>query len=302
MSTNTSTKLGGSMARINIEERWWSDPRRTNLILKIGFEADSAVVNLWRTGQEHWGNKRSLIPVDSFFRLKFAQEMIDVGLVEIRGSEVYVRGAAEQFEWHASRRDQAREAGKKSAEARKAKLGTAQPKGGKGHKKSERDPNEIRTNAERDPNASEPSDSGSGSGSGISSSNKNITNYTTSVDEEGECEGKQSSAAKFEVLPELADEAINDVLEQISPKAQTRWLKSYKDPVWIKEVLNEAVAYIQARGDEQVHWGIWLHKSLVRARAARSRENSTALTGSALFDEKFWGEVFPETGKSGGGK
>jgi hypothetical protein len=153
------------VARINIEECWWSDPRRTKLLLRIGFAADGAAVNMWRLAQEFWGKSRGLVPADVFFKLEHAQELIDAGLADVRERSVYVRGCSEYLEWHAEKREQASAAGKKSAEVRRKKSGSAQPKGGKGAKKTEREPNAIRTVV----NGTEPSDSGSLSHSGSDS-------------------------------------------------------------------------------------------------------------------------------------
>jgi hypothetical protein len=149
------------VARINIEECWWSDPRRTKLLLKIGFAADAAAVNMWRAAQEFWGKGRGLIPKHVYDKIEYAQELIDSGLADVRESFVYVRGCSEYLEWHAEKREQASAAGKKSAEVRRKKAGTAQPQGGKGYKKTEQEPNDIRTVV----NGTEPSGSRSLSGS-----------------------------------------------------------------------------------------------------------------------------------------
>lgn len=149
------------MARINIEECWWSDPRRMHLVLKVGFQADAAAVNMWRLAQEFWARGRENIPIDTFQQLQFANELLESNLAVVRERSVYVRGSSQYLEWTAEKREQAREAGKKSADARRKKTGTAQPI----RKKPERTPNDSRTL----PNDAEPSDSGSGSGSGSNS-------------------------------------------------------------------------------------------------------------------------------------
>lgn len=141
------------MARINVEERWWSDPRRTELILKIGYEADTAALNLWRLAQEFWAKEKMLVPIEVFERMRHASILVEVGLAVVRERSVYVRGSSDLLGWLSERRSQAQEAGRKSAEARRKKAGSAQPKGGKGYKKTERDPNEIRTEV----NGTEPS-------------------------------------------------------------------------------------------------------------------------------------------------
>lgn len=152
------------MARLSIEECWWTDPRRSKLVKILGSEeiADGAALKTWRVAQEFWKYGRGLVPLHVFNHLEHAKAMIDCGLATVRESFVYVRGSSVWLDWCAERSEQAREAGKKSAEARRKKNGTAQPAGGKGSsspEKSERDPNDIRT----DSNASEPSVSGSGS-------------------------------------------------------------------------------------------------------------------------------------------
>jgi hypothetical protein len=169
------------MARINIEECWWSDPRRTALLLNIGFEADSAAVNMWRIAQEFWGKGRGLIPKQVFDKIRHGAALIDAGLADVRESLVYVRGSSEHHEWMFEKRDQARDAGKKSVEARRKKTGTAQPSGGKGHKIheiTERDPNEIRT----EPNGSEPSYSSSSSCSEELKQNKELKAKSAKAD------------------------------------------------------------------------------------------------------------------------
>lgn len=168
---------GGLMARTNIEDCWWTDPRRSLLVKKIGSEelADGIVIKAWRLAQEFWKSGKGLVPKDLFETLPHFQALIDSKLADVRGTFVYVRGSSAYLDWIREKREQAKEAGKKSAEIRKSKTGSAQPEGGKGSKTpkiSEREPNENRT----DVNGTEPSDSYSFSDSGSSSDfNKNPT-------------------------------------------------------------------------------------------------------------------------------
>lgn len=104
------------MARINIEECWWSDPRRTDLLLSIGFEADSAAVNMWRVAQEFWGKGRALVPREVFMKIKHAQALLAAGLASEQGDMIYARGSSQYLEWHAEKREAARAGGKKSAQ------------------------------------------------------------------------------------------------------------------------------------------------------------------------------------------
>lgn len=158
---------GDLMARMNIEECWWTDPRRSLLIKNTGSEelADGAIIKAWRLAQEFWKNQKGLVPIDLFETLPHFKEIISAKLADVRGAFVYVRGSSAYLDWVREKRDQASEAGKKSAQSRKSKFGTAQPKGKKSEKESknvERASNESRTEF----NALEPSGSYSGSSSG----------------------------------------------------------------------------------------------------------------------------------------
>lgn len=158
------------MARVNIEECWWTDPRRSKLARILGDEdkADGVAVRMWRLAQEYWGRSYGLIPKPIFESLESSDALIKCGLAEVRECSVYVRGSNQHLSWLQEKREQAKEAGKKSAESRRKKSGTAQPKGKKSRKPVkpvEPNPNDSRTNAERNSNAPEPSGSYSYSGS-----------------------------------------------------------------------------------------------------------------------------------------
>lgn len=118
------------MARINIEECWWSDPRRSKLTRLLGGDArkaDGLAIETWRLAQEFWKRDRQLVPLIQFESLDGWESLVEARLVEVRGDSVYVRGSSQYLDWVAERRQQAAEAGRKSAEARRQKFGTAQP-------------------------------------------------------------------------------------------------------------------------------------------------------------------------------
>lgn len=140
------------MARINIEECWWTDPRRSALILALGGEmqADWTALRAWRLAQEFWKHERSLVPKDLFDLIPNSGELVRVGLAVVRDSFVYVRGSGTYLEWVAEKRAQAQAAGKRSAEARKNKTGSAQPR-------ARKKPEPVPAEAQTEPIAGEPS-------------------------------------------------------------------------------------------------------------------------------------------------
>lgn len=140
------------MARLTIEDCWWTDPRRTALGRGLGdLElADGVAASAWRLAQEFWKREQALVPKSLFDSLRGALELIRVGLADVREGFVYVRGSSAYLDWIREQREIAKIAGKKSAEIRRAKTGSAQPKG---DKITERRPNGPRTES----NVAEPS-------------------------------------------------------------------------------------------------------------------------------------------------
>lgn len=146
------------MARLNIEECWWSDPRRTKLLLKIGFQADAAAVNMWRIAQGFWADGRMLIPKHIFDTIEFAEDLLGVRLAELRGEFVYVRGSSAWLDWTAEKRAAAKAGGKKSSQ---------RPRNAKGQLQKASKQKPSKTQAE--PKLIQASDSDSDSGSGSDS-------------------------------------------------------------------------------------------------------------------------------------
>lgn len=118
------------MARINIEECWWSDLRRSKLSRLLGSEdlADAAAIRMWRMAQEFWARERSVIPFKVWETLEAGPKLIEARLAEERPDGVYVSGSSQYHDWMFDRREAGRAGGKKSAKVRLAKNGTAQPK------------------------------------------------------------------------------------------------------------------------------------------------------------------------------
>jgi hypothetical protein len=108
------------MARINIEQCWWTDPRREKLGGLLGsiLMADAVVIRAWKLAQEFWGNDRGLVPIHVFESLEANAKLIEANLAEVRGECVYVRGSSQYLDWVNERRRAARAGGKKSAESR----------------------------------------------------------------------------------------------------------------------------------------------------------------------------------------
>lgn len=252
------------MARINIEDCWWTDPRRSLLIKNIGSEelADGSIIKAWRVAQEFWKSNKGLIPLELFETLPNYKNIIDSKLADVRNAFVYVRGSSAYLDWVREKREQASVAGKKSAESRKLKNGSAQPSGKKTKKSASnlnKSPNETRTES----NDAEPSDSGSYSGSSSSSSSNSdsgsavITanakkanafiaryceNFKFRYGSNPEIGGKESGIAK-RVSKTLSEEKIRLYLDAFFQMPDAYVVKA-KHPVYLFEAkLNEVTVF-----------------------------------------------------------
>lgn len=107
------------------------------------------------------------VPRRVFFVLEGAQALIDAHLAEDLGEGgVYVCGSAAYLEWVAGRSEAGKAGGKKSAEARKAKTGSAVPP------KAKNSPKQTRSTTEANAKQPQPSVSASASSS-VSASEEN---------------------------------------------------------------------------------------------------------------------------------
>ncbi len=94
------------MARVNVDECWWSDPRRDRLgaLVKSSLLADAVALRAWKVSQDYWANKCKLVPIPIFRLLPHSDALLESGLAELRDDFVYVRGAKDRHAWILSRR------------------------------------------------------------------------------------------------------------------------------------------------------------------------------------------------------
>lgn len=90
------------MARINIEETLFKDPRFYKLAAKLGSleAALGAFVMCLVVAQKHWLlSEKKGIPVEEWAKNQLKDEIIDVGLATACDRFVYVRGSKDSFKW-----------------------------------------------------------------------------------------------------------------------------------------------------------------------------------------------------------
>lgn len=127
------------MARINVEDDYWSDPRREILARLVGDQerADGRMLRAWRVAQGFW-KKDELIPPRMWDTGGF-DGILEADLAEKRDGGIYVRGAEGHFGWLESRARAGQKGGKRSGETRKKKAAAKEP--------NEANPKQIEANA-----------------------------------------------------------------------------------------------------------------------------------------------------------
>lgn len=111
----------GDMARINIEDTLWKDPRVQDLMIRVGnrHTAKGMILELFVEGQRFWlssGGKG--IPKPTWDKLGLPNVLVECGLAEDRGDFIYVAGSEEQFAWLSANSKNGKKGGPAAAKAR----------------------------------------------------------------------------------------------------------------------------------------------------------------------------------------
>lgn len=120
-----------SLARINIENKWWEDPRRTTLIGLLGnpYIVDGVWFGLVRQAQLRFNtNSKGLISLKLVKAYPHWEDFLNEGLLEIRGDEIYVSGTDEHFAWMKESEESGSRGGKISAKRPRDEKGRLLPK------------------------------------------------------------------------------------------------------------------------------------------------------------------------------
>lgn len=104
------------MARLNIDDEVWMDPRVQMLQRALGEnEALGQLLRFWKIAQLYWG-KETLVPTDVFRFHNFSEELITFGLAEITPNGIYAKGSEAKFDWYLEKIRSGKRGGLKKAE------------------------------------------------------------------------------------------------------------------------------------------------------------------------------------------
>lgn len=120
-------------------------------------KAIGAVVIAWKTAQGYWCPDKKGIPINVFDEVGIPRELIKVGLADLVGDEVRIRGSEEHFAWYFQCVEAGRAGGQRSASRprnEKGQLLPNSPSDRRGSLGSE--PSDPQANSKRTPSESNP--------------------------------------------------------------------------------------------------------------------------------------------------
>jgi hypothetical protein len=115
------------MPRINVEEDWYSNPRREALIKKVGNSllADGVALSMWKLSQGYYQKGHLFIPPEIFEMIPYWKEFEECLLAKREKEGIYICGTKDNFLWMTRRKEAGRIGGVASAAKRKQVLSTA---------------------------------------------------------------------------------------------------------------------------------------------------------------------------------
>ncbi len=106
------------MARINIEERFWFDPRLAALQDKLGrAQAIGEVFIFWRLAQEQFVQGK-LVTEQQFKLSGLSEALLEVGFAERYPEGIYAKGSERHFQWLLERKEAGKLGGSRKSEAK----------------------------------------------------------------------------------------------------------------------------------------------------------------------------------------
>lgn len=117
------------MARINIEDSLFKDPRFIDLCIHYGDKQKALGTIVWAfvLAQKHYSDISSdrLIPLSEWKRSLSDGKLIDLGFAELREKGVYVCGSEKQFAWLVQRQEAGKKGGDAKSSIRKKRVAVA---------------------------------------------------------------------------------------------------------------------------------------------------------------------------------
>lgn len=118
------------MARVNIEDSIWADPKFLKLCIKLGDEqkAIGMLVIAWRHAQKYWFKDRRPIPYEEWESSGLPKILIELGFAKESSEGVFMSGSESHFSWKEALHEKSRKGGIASAKRQRDEKGRLLPK------------------------------------------------------------------------------------------------------------------------------------------------------------------------------
>lgn len=230
------------MARVNIEDKWWMDPRREQLGILLGSLtlADGVAVKFWRVSQDYWKTKKVGIPANIFRHIPYSDEFLSCSLAVQKDDFFYVLGSEEHHQWLIAKKEAGKRGGLKS-----------------------------QGNFSSKPKQTEPSSSSS-----ISYSKRKEEEEAAAASHIGKEIGSMSTD-----YPDSISRVNFELLKHgVQPKTAHRWVEKYQDAEWIVDEILKALEwnYSQPIAKQKKSFGLfitnWLERGIENKKPKFKRE------------------------------
>lgn len=109
------------MARLNIEDSLWADPRFQDLMIAVKnrHAAKGMVIELWSMAQKFWLASRGQgIPKAAWIEAEMPSALVECKLAKDNGDFIYAAGSKEQFAWLSACSENGKKGGPAAAKSR----------------------------------------------------------------------------------------------------------------------------------------------------------------------------------------
>ena len=275
------------MARINIEEKWWGDPRRQAICDAAGdaYKIDGVFLHIIKCAQEYIKDN-SPIPEKIFSSFPFSTLFIEHGLCELSENGVWIDDHKRHIGWLAKRVEAGRKGGKITSNAKRAAAKLRESKVSEiinesDHKQNQASAKQNQANqANHNPHSHSHSHSHS----------------QTHAQATFEKQGRAPSNELLEANRDYPNEyfSIHEILKSRNvPENLTKvWLNTYPDAEWVVGEVKKATAWEASNPrNKKIHFGAyltnWMNRCWDKRPMQKQHSADTRETGNRDALDKF---------------
>ena len=272
------------MARINIEEKWWGDPRRQLICDAAGdsYRVDGVFLRIIKTAQEYIKEGKP-IPHKLFSQFPFSSLFIDHGMCESTENGVWLDGAQKHLGWLGRRVLAGAQGGKVTSPKKRDAA--------KAREQKKREIIEETDHKQNHKSTSKTTKAQASFSSSFSISSSDSVSSSSSVEKERIAPSNKLLEAQGypkEYLP------VHSILQErgVDLKIARIWLNTYPDPPWVVQQVLNAVAWETANPkSRKILFGKfvtnWMTRNWDKRTTQKQHQGSVRESGNKSALEEF---------------